>query len=79
VVNEAEVVRRVFRWCVGDGLICFLMEKRLREREVPTYKGRPLKWCQSTVRYVLRAKVKKKADHHIPRFEARQQVLRSLD
>lgn len=46
---EAEVVRQIFRWCVEDGLTCYATEKLLREQGVPTRKGRPLGWCQSTV------------------------------
>lgn len=57
--TEAEVVRQIFRWCVEDGLTCYAMEKLLREQGVPTRKGRPLGWCQSTVGDVLRDTVYK--------------------
>ena len=57
--TEAEVVKQIFRWCVEDGLSCYAMEKLLRERGVPTRKGRPLGWSQSTVGDVLRDTVYK--------------------
>jgi site-specific DNA recombinase len=57
--TEAEVVRQIFRWCVEDGMTCYAMEKLLREQGVPTRKGRPLGWCQSTVGDILRDTVYK--------------------
>jgi site-specific DNA recombinase len=57
--TEAEVVRQIFRWCVEDGLSCYAMEKLLRERGIPTRKGRALGWYQSTVGDILRDTVYK--------------------
>jgi site-specific DNA recombinase len=57
--TEAEVVRQIFRWCVEDVLSCYAMEKLLRERGVPTRKGRALGWYQSTVGDILRDTVYK--------------------
>jgi site-specific DNA recombinase len=74
--TEAEVVRQIFRWCVEDGLSCYAMEKLLRERGVPTRKGRALGWCQSTVGDVLRDTVYKGVGYYnrTKRVDARRPV-----
>jgi site-specific DNA recombinase len=57
--TEAEVVRQIFRFCVEDRMTCYAIEKILREQGVPTRKGRPLGWAQSTIGDILRDSVYK--------------------
>lgn len=83
--TEAEVVREIYRWCVEEGLSTYAIEKRLRERGVPTRKGSALGWCQSSVSDILRDTVykgegyynrTKRADAKRPRMERGYKDLR---
>jgi site-specific DNA recombinase len=51
--KEAEVVRQMYRWIVEEQLSTGAIAKRLNEHGVPTRKGRPSGWWQSTVVNIL--------------------------
>jgi site-specific DNA recombinase len=53
VPEQAAIVRHIFRWLVEEGLSILAICRRLRDRRVPSPRGR-LRWGSSTVQKILR-------------------------
>ncbi|MFC1981159.1 recombinase family protein [Chloroflexota bacterium] len=54
VINEIEAgwVKKIFEWCVDEGLSNYAIASRLKELGVPTKKGK--QWAKETVRSMLK-------------------------
>ncbi|MFC1968550.1 recombinase family protein, partial [Chloroflexota bacterium] len=54
VINEMEArwVKKMFEWCVDEGLSTYAIASRLRELGVPTKKGKA--WSRDTIRAILK-------------------------
>jgi len=54
VINEieAEWVKKIFQWCIEEGLSTYAIASRLRELGVPTKKGKS--WSKETIRAILK-------------------------
>ncbi len=54
VINEIEAawVKKIFEWCIDEGLSTYAIASRLRELGVPTKKGKA--WSKGTIRAILK-------------------------
>ena len=54
VINEIEAgwVKKIFEWCIDEGLSTYAIASRLRELGVPTKKGKA--WSKETIRAILK-------------------------
>ena len=54
VINEIEAgwVKKIFAWCIDDGLSNYAIASRLKELGVPTKKGKM--WSKDTIRSILK-------------------------
>lgn len=58
-LNEATIVRQMYRWLVEEELSSYAIQNRLAEKAIPTRKENTRGWCQSTVIGILRNSIYK--------------------